>query len=79
MAYLLSWPLKFSPEELIRRETKICHQHLTPEIGLHLITSECRLYHQRLDNNQNGDEALEAFGQEPYWAFYWPGGQALSK
>lgn len=79
VSYLFARHRKSTPEELIRSETKISHHHLTPEIALHLITDECRLYHQRLDNGPSGDKALEAFGQEPYWAFYWPDGQALTK
>uniref|UniRef100_A0A667XXB1 Electron transfer flavoprotein beta subunit lysine methyltransferase n=1 Tax=Myripristis murdjan TaxID=586833 RepID=A0A667XXB1_9TELE len=43
---------------------------LTPEIKLRLFTPECTFWHARPE--------LWPF-TEPYWAIYWPGGQALSR
>ncbi|XP_039189006.1 electron transfer flavoprotein beta subunit lysine methyltransferase [Crotalus tigris] len=44
--------------------------NLTPEIRLHLLTPNCRFWHDKA--------ALWPYG-EPYWAMYWPGGQGLSR
>ncbi|KAL2093290.1 hypothetical protein ACEWY4_010602 [Coilia grayii] len=43
---------------------------LTPEIRLSLFTPNCRFWHARPDTWPFSD---------PYWAIYWPGGQALSR
>ncbi|XP_013104808.1 electron transfer flavoprotein beta subunit lysine methyltransferase [Stomoxys calcitrans] len=61
-------------EGTIIKETKITCDHLTPDIPLYLITQECRLFHkpQIIENDK-------VFKNDPFWAFYWPGGQALSK
>lgn len=58
--------------KLIIQETKISTNHLTPEIKLHLITEDCRLYHA------NPKESSQPFN-DPFWGFYWPGGQAMSR
>lgn len=50
--------------------TTICTNHLTPEIKLHLITEQCKLWHSPADQCDFDD---------PFWAFYWPGGQAISR
>lgn len=55
---------------MIRGETQLTCDSLTPEIKLHLITSSCRLWHSTMDACPFLD---------PYWAFYWPGGQALTR
>ncbi|KAM9377720.1 electron transfer flavoprotein beta subunit lysine methyltransferase [Pholidichthys leucotaenia] len=62
-------------EEQIRRfiseNTEVTgEQSLTPEIKLRLLTPTCRFYREKPD--------LWPF-DEPYWAIYWPGGQALSR
>jgi len=44
--------------------------HLTPEIRLRLLTPRCRLWREKPDLWPYGD---------PFWAIYWPGGQALSR
>ncbi|XP_067392317.1 LOW QUALITY PROTEIN: electron transfer flavoprotein beta subunit lysine methyltransferase [Emydura macquarii macquarii] len=44
--------------------------HLTPEIRLRLLTPRCRFWEERADLWPYGD---------PFWAIYWPGGQALSR
>ncbi|XP_075169841.1 electron transfer flavoprotein beta subunit lysine methyltransferase-like [Haematobia irritans] len=61
-------------EKLILEETKISSEHLTPNIPLHLITQDCRLFHK-----PQLVEEDKVFKNDPFWAFYWPGGQALSK
>ncbi|PWA24885.1 hypothetical protein CCH79_00010075, partial [Gambusia affinis] len=43
---------------------------LTPEIKLRLFTPNCRFWRERPE--------LWPFS-DPYWAIYWPGGQALSR
>ncbi|XP_077374154.1 electron transfer flavoprotein beta subunit lysine methyltransferase [Festucalex cinctus] len=62
-------------EESIRRfiseNTNIVEDHnLTPEIKLRLFTPKCRFWFERPE--------LWPF-DDPYWAIYWPGGQALSR
>ncbi|XP_019400170.1 PREDICTED: electron transfer flavoprotein beta subunit lysine methyltransferase [Crocodylus porosus] len=44
--------------------------NLTPEIRLRLLTPRCRFWKERAD--------LWPFA-DPFWAIYWPGGQALSR
>lgn len=43
---------------------------LTPEIRLRLLTPTCKFWWERADLWPHSD---------PYWAVYWPGGQALSR
>ncbi|KAI9559765.1 hypothetical protein GHT06_013771 [Daphnia sinensis] len=59
--------------ELIESYTAISDKHLTPEIKLRLITRECQAWYEPVENNSQ-----HPLG-EPFWAFYWPGGQALSR
>lgn len=54
----------------IKNLTTICTNHLTPEIKLHLITDQCKSWHSPADQCEFDD---------PFWAFYWPGGQAISR
>lgn len=55
----------------ILENTEIVGKHsLTPEISLRLLTPICRFWHARPD--------LWPFS-DPFWAIYWPGGQALSR
>ncbi|XP_007502594.1 electron transfer flavoprotein beta subunit lysine methyltransferase [Monodelphis domestica] len=44
--------------------------NLTPEIRLRLLTPRCRFWRERGDLWPYSD---------PYWAIYWPGGQALTR
>ncbi|XP_067634276.1 electron transfer flavoprotein beta subunit lysine methyltransferase-like [Eurosta solidaginis] len=62
-------------ERLILQETKISRDHLTPEIALHLITPECRLFNEPVP----AFDTTKVFKYDPFWAFYWPGGQAISR
>ncbi|XP_029290051.1 electron transfer flavoprotein beta subunit lysine methyltransferase isoform X2 [Cottoperca gobio] len=62
-------------DEYIRRfisdNTEIVgDQSLTPEVKLRLFTPTCRFWRERPE--------LWPF-EDPYWAIYWPGGQALSR
>lgn len=57
----------------IKRNTIISTDHLTPSIPLHLITKDCPIYHQK------HVEDSKTFPEDPFWGFYWPGGQAVSK
>lgn len=43
---------------------------LTPELKLRLLTANCRFWRERPE--------LWPF-HDPFWAIYWPGGQALSR
>lgn len=59
--------------ERIRAQTRLVSPPLVPELRLHLITDGCPLWHA------TEAEALAAGLPEPYWAFCWPGGQALAR
>lgn len=48
----------------------VAAQSLTPEVRLRLFTPNCRFWREKPE--------LWPFG-DPYWAIYWPGGQALSR
>ncbi|KAM4749647.1 electron transfer flavoprotein beta subunit lysine methyltransferase [Rhinophrynus dorsalis] len=54
----------------ILQHTEVVSEHLTPEIRLHLLTPRCDYWHLRPELWPYGD---------PYWAIYWPGGQALAR
>lgn len=56
--------------KLIKGNTEITQDHMTPEIALHLITPKCKLWHEKGEDSPFVD---------PFWAFYWPGGQVLSR
>lgn len=56
---------------LLEENTEVtCGGSLTPEIRLRLLTPKCRLWRERAELWPHTD---------PYWAIYWPGGQALSR
>ena len=59
--------------KLIESYTDISQKHLTPELKLRLITQECQAWNQPVEQN-----SIHPLG-EPFWAFYWPGGQALAR
>uniref|UniRef100_A0A182T2L6 ETFB lysine methyltransferase n=1 Tax=Anopheles maculatus TaxID=74869 RepID=A0A182T2L6_9DIPT len=50
---------------------------MTPEIALHLITPDCAIYHQPVGAGDNGGHT--GFPADPFWGFFWPGGQALTR
>ncbi|MFZ5792259.1 MAG: class I SAM-dependent methyltransferase [Pseudomonadota bacterium] len=61
------------PVAFIRRETAIASPPLVPEIRLHLATEITPIW-------QATEATLEREGlPPPYWAFAWPGGQALAR
>lgn len=58
---------------IISRETEIvANQVLVPELKLHLITPNCRLFHSKVDEGF-------PFPSEPFFAFFWPGGIAVTR
>ena len=63
-------PVNRFTEKMIQLHTKISRNHLTPEIALHLITPDCHLWNAPVE---------KCPFTEPFWAFYWPGGQALTR
>lgn len=61
------------PKDFIRSQTVLTAPPLTPEIRLHLATEITPIW--------QATEATLAQGNipPPYWAFAWPGGQALTR
>ncbi|KAI8423894.1 hypothetical protein MSG28_012892 [Choristoneura fumiferana] len=55
---------------VILRHTVTSRAHLTPELALRLITPACPLW------RAGGDQLPFP---DPYWGFYWPGGQATAR
>ncbi|XP_011558531.3 electron transfer flavoprotein beta subunit lysine methyltransferase [Plutella xylostella] len=55
---------------LILRHTLVSRSHLTPELSLRLITRGCEAW---------GARAEDVPFVDPYWGFYWPGGQAVAR
>ncbi|XP_045540060.1 electron transfer flavoprotein beta subunit lysine methyltransferase [Papilio machaon] len=54
----------------IIKHTIVSRAHLTPEMALRLLTPQCSLWSAPPEENPFKD---------PYWAFYWPGGQASAR
>ncbi|XP_064093473.1 electron transfer flavoprotein beta subunit lysine methyltransferase-like isoform X3 [Macrobrachium nipponense] len=67
--FFVQWYKKTYRDHILA-ETDLSRDHLTPEIQLYLITQNCRLWRARPEDSPFC---------EPFWAFYWPGGQALSR
>uniref|UniRef100_A0A182P9W0 ETFB lysine methyltransferase n=1 Tax=Anopheles epiroticus TaxID=199890 RepID=A0A182P9W0_9DIPT len=63
----------------ILSNTVLSRQHMTPEIALHLITPDCAIYHQPVGADHSTSCADTGFSADPFWGFYWPGGQALTR
>lgn len=60
-----------STKKIIEQMTKVTNKHLlTPELHLRLVTKSCRLWEVNYEECQF---------PEPFWAFYWPGGEALTR
>lgn len=59
-------------QEIFARETEIVKNQLVPELKLHLITPNCRLFHSKIDDSF-------PFSSEPFFAFFWPGGISISR
>ncbi|XP_053665724.1 electron transfer flavoprotein beta subunit lysine methyltransferase-like [Anopheles marshallii] len=66
-----------SVRQKILSNTVLSRQHMTPEITLHLITPDCAIYHQPVGAGSNGADT--GFSTDPFWGFFWPGGQALTR
>jgi predicted nicotinamide N-methyase len=64
---------RFDPAEFIRLQTTIAPPPLVPEIRLHLATEITPIW-------QATEATLAATNlPPPYWAFAWPGGQAIAR
>ena len=64
-------------EHFILSNSEISRDHLTPEIALRLMTPTCSLWNAPIDE---GSKVLKDCGiSDPFWAFYWPGGQTLTR
>uniref|UniRef100_A0A1B6LX18 ETFB lysine methyltransferase n=1 Tax=Graphocephala atropunctata TaxID=36148 RepID=A0A1B6LX18_9HEMI len=60
-----------STKKIIERMTEVTNKRsLTPELSLHLVTPNCPLWEASYE---------ECPVPDPFWAFYWPGGQALTR
>ncbi|KAM3924146.1 electron transfer flavoprotein beta subunit lysine methyltransferase [Leptodactylus fuscus] len=57
-------------QSFILHNTEVVTDHLTPEIKLLLLTPRGKYWHLRPEHWPYG---------EPFWAIYWPGGQALAR
>ena len=55
------------------QETRLVSTDMVPEIKLHLITNDMDVWRSPFTAN----EGLFTEGDGPYWAIFWPGGQAL--
>lgn len=61
------------PEAFVRRETTVATAPLVPELRLHLADAALELW-------QATEATLEKTNlPPPFWAFAWPGGQALAR
>ena len=61
------------PAQFVRSNTVLTASSLVPEIRLHLATEILPLW------NKTEDEIEKNGLPPPYWAFAWPGGQALAR
>jgi len=60
-------------QRVIMEQSSLSRPWLCPELRLHLVTPDCALW-------RAGQAELDALGiPDPYWAFCWPGGQALAR
>lgn len=59
-------------EDVIEREFEIVTNQLVPELKLHLITPNCRLFHSKIDETF-------PFQSDPFFAFFWPGGISITR
>ncbi|KAG5678243.1 hypothetical protein PVAND_007935 [Polypedilum vanderplanki] len=59
-------------ERIIAHETEIVNNELVPEIKLHLITPNCKLYYSKID------ESIP-FKNDPFFLIFWIGGIALTR
>ena len=61
------------PADFITANTSIHRPALTPEIALRLATESTPLWHA------TADQLADCGAEPPFWAFAWPGGQALAR
>ena len=61
------------PADFVIANTTIDRPALTPEIALHLATEVTPLW------QATSDRLADAGAEPPFWAFAWPGGQALAR
>ncbi|WP_374368269.1 methyltransferase [Dongia sp.] len=62
-----------APKDFIRRQTRITRPSLVPEVRLHLADEMTPIWRATQDE-------LDNLGvPPPFWAFCWPGGQALTR
>jgi predicted nicotinamide N-methyase len=61
------------PQDFVRRQTILLAPPLTPEIRLHLATEITPIWKATEESLAQGNIP------PPYWAFAWPGGQALTR
>ena len=63
---------RFKPSyaKMILENTVLRSKPLVPEIRLQLIDKSCQWYHQ---------SSVPDLPEDPFWAVFWPGGQALSR
>lgn len=60
-------------QAIVRRHTVPARPFLCPELRMRLVTPDCSLWAAT-------ETELEALGlRDPFWAFAWPGGQALAR
>jgi predicted nicotinamide N-methyase len=59
--------------QVVLRHTEVVPAPLCPELKLHLMTPRCLAY------AMSEQQAATAGLVEPWWAFAWPGGQALAR
>ncbi|XP_076393063.1 electron transfer flavoprotein beta subunit lysine methyltransferase-like isoform X2 [Megachile rotundata] len=60
----------------ILNNTEITTNHMTPEIKLYLLTPNCALYHEPVQNILEDNANVFV---DPFWSIYWPGGQGLAR
>ena len=65
--------MKARPADFVTANTIIDRPALIPEIALHLATEVTPLWHA------TSDRLADAGAEPPFWAFAWPGGQALAR
>ena len=64
-------------KEVITDHLTVSRGHLTPELSLRLLTSECPGYSAPASAHPLA--SLCDQGADPWWAIYWPGGQVLAR
>jgi len=62
-----------SPEDFVRTNTAVARPPLVPEVALHLATEITPIW------QASEDWLKERNVEPPFWAFAWPGGQALAR